>query len=45
MTSEGGDPAADAAGVDVEEVSDLLDGVTFMDSLDREPTTVPQNDR
>ena len=45
LSSEGGDPATDAAGIHVEEISDLLDGVTFLDSLDREPTAVLQNDR
>jgi hypothetical protein len=43
--SKGGDPATDAAGSHAEEISDLRHGVTLMDSLDGEPTTVLQDDR
>jgi hypothetical protein len=39
------DPATDAAGVRAQEVSDFLDGVTVVDSLDGEPTAVLQNER
>jgi hypothetical protein len=45
LSSEGSDPAADAAGSHIEEVSDLRDGVTLLNSLDGELTTVLQNDR
>ncbi len=45
LTSEGGNPAADATGIHAEEVGDRLDGVTLVDSLDVEPTMVLQYDR
>ena len=45
VLSKSGDPATDATGSHAEEVSDFLDRVTLIDSLDGEPTTVLQNDR
>jgi hypothetical protein len=41
--AEGGEPAADAAGIDAEEVGHLLRGVSVPDALDGKTTAVFQD--
>jgi hypothetical protein len=43
VAAEGGEPAANTAGVDAEEIGDLLRGVDVVDALDGETTAVFQD--
>ncbi len=45
VAAEGGEPAADTAGIDAEEIGDLWRGVPVVDALDGEAAAVLQDSR